>query len=47
MPSLIEVPSTMCKTDSWREVAVEHREPSLVLCNDLEEWEGGTGGRCA
>ena len=24
-------------TDSWREVAVEHREPSLVLCDDLEE----------
>ena len=22
-----------------------HREPSLVLCDDFEGWDGGTGGR--
>ena len=36
----------MCKTDSWREVAVEHREPRLVLCDDLEEWEAGGRKPC-
>ena len=36
----------MCKTDSWREVAVEHREPRLVLCDDPEEWEGGGRKPC-
>ena len=29
----------------WREVAVEHREPALALCDDLEGWGGeGKGG---
>ena len=34
-----------CRMDSWREVAVQHREPSLALCDDLEGWNGGRGGR--
>ena len=24
---------------------MQHREPSLVLCDDLEGWDGGSGGR--
>ena len=35
--------TTMCKIDSWREVAVQHREPRLVLYDDLEGWSGGRG----
>ena len=35
----------MSKTDSWWEPAVYHRELSLVLCGDLEEWDGGGGKR--
>ena len=31
---------TMCKTDSQWEAAIEHRELSSVLCDDLEGWEG-------
>ena len=32
--------------DSWWEVAEKHREPSLVLCDDLAGWdEAGDGGR--
>ena len=37
--------TTMCKIASEWEVAVYHRELSLVLCDDLEVWDGGVGGR--
>ena len=37
--------TTMCKTDSQREPAVQHRELSLVLCDDLDGWDGGGGER--
>ena len=30
----------MCKTDNWLEAAVYYREHSLVLRDDLEEWDG-------
>ena len=30
-----------CKMTSWWEVAVRHREPSLMLCDDLDGWDGG------
>ena len=30
---------------SWWEAAVWHRELSSVLCDDLEGWDGGSGGR--
>ena len=30
--------------DSGWEVAVSHRVPSLVLCDDLERWDGGKEG---
>ena len=31
---------------SKNQIAVQHGEPSLVLCDDLEGWEGGgRGGR--
>ena len=26
----------VCKGESWGEIAVKHREPSLVLCDDLK-----------
>ena len=29
--------------ESWGEVAVCRREPSLALCDDLEGWDGGAG----
>lgn len=33
-------------SSSWWEVAIQHREPSSVLANDLEGWDGsGMGGR--
>ena len=36
----------MCKIDGQWEAAVEHRELSSVLCDDLERWDGsGVGGR--
>ena len=35
----------MCKTDSWQEAAVQHRELSSVFCDDLEGWKGSRGGR--
>ena len=35
----------MCKIDSQREPAIQHRELSSGLCDDLEEWEGGLRGR--
>ena len=37
----------MCKIDSYWEPAVEHREPSLVLCDGLHGWDGveGMGGK--
>ena len=37
--------ATMCKVDNWWEAAIWHREPSLALCDDLEGWVGGRGGR--
>ena len=30
----------MCEIASLREAAIEHREPSLVLGDDLDGWEG-------
>ena len=36
-----ETEQQICKIDSWWEVAVQHREPSLMLCDDLEGWDGG------
>ena len=35
----------MCKIDGRWEVAIQHREPSLVLCDDLEGWAGRRGWR--
>ena len=36
----------MCKTDSQWEAAVQRMELSLVLCDDLDGWDGGgVGGR--
>ena len=34
---------TMCKIDSEWEPAVQHRELSSVLCDDLDRWDGGDG----
>ena len=31
---------SMDKMDSWGKVAVYRREPSLVLSDDLEGWDG-------
>jgi len=31
-----------CKIDSQREFAVQHEELNLVLCDNLEGWEGGS-----
>ena len=31
--------------DSWRETAVWQRELNLMLCDDVEEWDEGVGGR--
>jgi len=40
--------TTMCETDSWWRAAAQHREPRLVLCDDLEgcnrSGEGGFKG---
>ena len=33
----------MCEADSYWEVAKSHRECSLALCDDLEEWDGRAG----
>ena len=33
------------KVNSWWEVGMQHKEPSLVLCDDLEGWPGGRAGR--
>ena len=35
----------MGKITSWWEAGVQHRELSSVLCDGLEGWEGGGGGR--
>ena len=35
----------VCKIDSWWEPAVEPRELSSELCDDLERRDGGMGGR--
>ena len=32
--------STTCTTESQWEAAVQHREITSVLCNDLEGWDG-------
>ena len=32
---------TVCKTDSQWEAAVQHKDLSLVLCDDLAGWEEG------
>ena len=41
--------TTMCETDIQQEAAIQHRELSLVLCDDLEGWNQGRnrgmGGR--
>ena len=38
--------TVMCKIDGWWEIAVLHREPiSVLLCEDLEGWDGGRRGR--
>lgn len=42
--------TAVCKTDTWWEAALEHRELSSVLYCDLDEWEvgevvGGTSKR--
>ena len=34
----------MCKIDSWWVSAIQYRELSLVLCDDLDGWHGN-GGR--
>ena len=34
----------VCNTDSWREVALQHKKPNLALCDDLKEWDGGGEG---
>ena len=35
----------MCKTELRREVVIQHREPNLLLCDDLERGDEGWGGR--
>ena len=42
---LLDIYTTMCKIDSYWEAAVQHGELSLVLCDDLEGWDGAGGGR--
>ena len=34
-----------CKRDSQWEAAVQHREFSLVVCDDLEGWDWGSEGK--
>ena len=34
----------VCNLDIEGEAGIQHRELSLLLCDDLEEWDGG-GGR--
>ena len=36
--------TTVCKTDSPWKPAINHRELSLVLCDDLEGWGWWGGG---
>ena len=40
----LRIYTTMCKIDSWWEAALQHRELSSVLCEDLEGWDGRMGG---
>ena len=35
----------MCKQETGGEAAVYHKEPSLVLGDDLRRWVEGRGGR--
>ena len=35
--------TTTCKIASWWEAAAQHREISLVLCDDLEGWDREDG----
>ena len=37
--------TAMCEKDSSWEAAIQHRELSSVLCDDLEGWDEGVGGR--
>ena len=37
--------TTICRVDSQWETAVQQRELSFVLCDDLDGWDGGTGGK--
>ena len=43
--SSIETYIAICKIDSQWESEVWHRDPNLVLCNNLEGWDGVGGGR--
>ena len=36
--------TTMCTVESWWEVAVWHREPNLVLCDNIKGWDEGEVG---
>lgn len=36
---------TVPKTGSWVEAALQHGELRPALCDDLESWGGGVGGR--
>ena len=44
LPSPVYYTAT-CQIDSKQKVAVEHRELSSVLCDDLEDGMVGMGGR--
>ena len=41
----LTISTTVCETDSWWIGAVQHRELSPVLCDDLEEWNGVGSGK--
>ena len=43
--SSIETYITICKIDNHWEFEVWIREPNLVLCSNLEGWDGVGGGR--
>ena len=43
--SNMETYITVCRTDSQWEFAVWLREVKPGLCNNLEGWDGGRGGR--
>ena len=33
----------LAMTDNWWEALAQNREYSLVLCEDLDRWDGGCG----